>query len=203
MLYAEDRSYAKERCFRLPARARFAGQSHEAFPGYKVGTRTLERATFRELSKSPDAMRGKFERDVEVLTAHVRTHPSDPRWHYHLGDSLKNLGRPLEAVAAYDACAALRGWNEESAWACYQAAECLAGIERYAEAIDRCALGLVRHVGAPSWPVWLLSPHIGWERATKAAHWARLSITHGLFEGDGAKIRRIGFRNSARNARVG
>jgi tetratricopeptide (TPR) repeat protein len=195
MLYDERRSYAKERCFRLPASVRFEGPTHECYAAYRVGSRTLARATFRELGKPPAALRRKFERDVEILTRHTRANPKDPRWFYYLGDSLKNLGRLSEAIPAYDACAALRGWNEESAWACYRAAECLCTLRRFREAIERCALGLTRHAGIAEL-AWLagfaafqLKDH------AQAVYWARLAITHGLFEGDGASVPRIGFRN--------
>ena len=191
----DAREYAKERCFRMPARARFEGPTHEAFPSYKVGMRTLERATFRELPKSPEALQRKFERDLEILRAHVREHPGDARWHYYLGESLKNLGRHPEAIPAYDACAALRGWDEESAWACYRAAECLSVLGRHREAIDRCAAGLARHAGIAelAWLAAFSAYQLG--SPAQAVYWARLSITHGLFQGQGASVPRIGFRN--------
>jgi len=195
MLYDASRTYAKERCFRLPAGARFEGPTHESFPGYKVGTRTLERATFSELGKSPEALRRKFERDVEVLRKHTRAHPRDPRWFYYLGDSLKNLGKLTDAIDAYEKCAALRGWNEESAWACYRAAECLCELKRFAEAIERCAIGLSRHAGIAEL-AWLAAfAAFQLQDHAQASYWARLSISHGLFEGCGAQVPRIGFRN--------
>ncbi len=195
MMSNEGREYAKERCFRLPARARFRGPTHESFPSYKVGSRTLELATFTELGKSPDALRRKFERDLEILIEHVKAHPDDPRWHYYLGESLKNLDRREEAVGAYDACAALRGWNEESAWACYRAAECLSALGRHRDAIDRCAVGLTRHAGIAELP-WLAA-FCAYQLGdnAQAVYWARLSITYGLFAGSGADVPRIGFRN--------
>src|SRR4051812_43392856 len=110
LMTSSDGSYAKERCFRLPVRERFSGPTHESFPAYAVGSITVERACFHELGKSPEALRRKFERDLEILKRHVRAHPRDARWHFYLGETLKNLDRPAEAVAAYDACAALRGW---------------------------------------------------------------------------------------------
>ncbi len=100
MMYDERREYTKERCFRIPSRERFSGPTHESFPAYTVGMRTLERAVFRELGKSPEALRRKFERDAGILASHVKEHPNDARWHYYLGESLKNLGRHAEAVAA-------------------------------------------------------------------------------------------------------
>jgi tetratricopeptide (TPR) repeat protein len=195
MLYDEHHSYAKERFFRLPMPERYSGPTHEAFPSYKVGTRTLERAVFREVPKSAAELRRKFERDVTILARHVRAHPTDPRWHYYLGESLLNLERLEEAVAAYDACAALRGWDEESAWACYRAAECLCRLDRYRDAIDRSAAGLARHAGIAelAWLAAFAAYRLG--AAAQAVYWARLAVTHGLFRGNGAAVPRIGFRN--------
>ncbi len=197
MLSDAERTYAKERFFRLPMRERFAGPTHECFAAYKVGTRTLERACFRERAKTEPALRAKFERDAAILAAHVQAQPQDPRWHYYLGESLKNLGRDAEAVTAYDACAALRGWNEESAWACYRAAECLCRLRRFRDAVDRCANGLARHAGIAelAWLAGFASYEGG--DAAQAVYWARLAIAHGSFRGDGARVPRIGFRNPA------
>jgi hypothetical protein len=197
MLFDAGRTYAKERFFRLPMPVRYTGPTHESFAAYEVGVRTLERAVFRELPKSPEELVRKFERDVSILEPYVREHPKDPRWHYYLGESLKNLGRRAEALAAYDACAALRGWNEESAWACYRAAECLCELDRFRDAVDRCAAGLARHAGVAelAWLAAFAAYRSG--DPAQASYWARLSITHGLFRGDGAGVPRIGFRNPA------
>src|SRR5690606_33400642 len=112
-------------------------------------------------------------------------HPDDPRWHYYLGESLKNLDRHEEAVVAYDRCAALRGWNEESAWACYRAAESLCVLGRFREAIDRCAAGLARHAGIAelAWLAGYSAYQMG--DADQAVHWARLAVAGGHFEGTG------------------
>jgi tetratricopeptide (TPR) repeat protein len=194
MLAAWDGSYSKERCFRLPARARFQGPTHECCPAYEVGVRTLESAVFRELPKSSEALLRKFERDVTILTDHLRSHPQDPRWHFYLGESLKNLGRNAEAVRAYDACAQLNGWDEESAWACFRAAECLCSLNRYTEAIERCGVGLARHAGVAelAWLASFAAYRLG--RHAQAVYWARLAVVHGHFRGDAAKVPRIGFK---------
>ena len=90
-LFDEQRTYKKERCFRLPMPERYSGPTHEGFAAYKVGLRAAESAVFRELAKSEDGARKKFERDVAILEPYVRKNPQDPRWHYYLGESLKNL----------------------------------------------------------------------------------------------------------------
>jgi glycosyltransferase involved in cell wall biosynthesis len=195
MMPSADGTYAKERCFRLPARERFSGPTHESFPGYAVGTMTVEGACFEELGKSPEALRRKFERDLEILKRHVRAHPKDPRWQFYLGETLKNLARPAEAVAAYDACAALRGWNEESAWACYRAAECLSRLERFRDAIDRCAMGLARHAGIAelAWLAGFCAYRLN--DFAQAVYWSRIAVAQGVYRGSGAAVPRIGFRN--------
>lgn len=195
LMFDEAGEYSKERCFRLPARERFEGPTHESFPSYKVGVSALAGARFRELGKSPEALRQKFERDLAILTRHVAAHPTDPRWHYYLGETLRNLERYEAAVDAYDACAKLRGWNEESAWACYRAAECLSALGRYQEGIDRCAAGLARHAGIAEL-AWLAAFLVyRMDDFGQAVYWARLALVNGLYQGSGKDVPRIGFRN--------
>ncbi len=195
MVTHESGTYAKERFFALPASERFTGPTHESFPAYKIGYAVLPKARFLELPKSQDALRRKFERDARVLGAHTKAHPSDPRWFYYLGDSLQSLGRHEEAIVAYEACTALRGWNEESAWAAYRAAECWCALEKWDRAVDSCATGLARHSGIAelAWLAGFASWKAG--RYDQAAWWSFLSISMGRFKGHGADVPRIGFRN--------
>ena len=137
--------YAKERFFRLPARGRFVGLTHEAFIPDGTEYRLVPEVRFTEVPKSPAAYQQKFERDIALLMEETRRNPDDPRWHYYLGDALQNLGRFEEAIAAYRTCAALKGWNEQAAWACYRAAECWLTLGNEETAIETCAAGLARH----------------------------------------------------------
>jgi tetratricopeptide (TPR) repeat protein len=195
MLSDTDRSYCKERCFRLPCSVRFSGPTHESFPGYSLSPFTAPRATFAELPKSAEQLERKFRRDLAILRGHTAAHPNDPRWLFYLGETYKNLKELEPAVKAYSACAALRSWDEEAAWACYRAAECLIDLGRHQEALDRCALGLTHHAGIAelAWLAGFCAYTLG--RHVQCVHWARLAITHGLFRGDGANIPRIGFRH--------
>jgi hypothetical protein len=189
--------YTKDRFFRLPADGLFKGPTHEAFyrnDGGGGATVGIPGVVFDELVKSEERFRHKDERDVAILTRHIENVPDEPRWPFYLGNSLQRLGKLEEAVAAFRACAALRGWEEESAWAHYRAAECLFALGRVEEALESCAQGLTRHAGLAdlSWYAAYLSLKLG--RAQQAVYWARLSIAMGYFEGIGPSIERIAWR---------
>lgn len=189
-----DGTYGKERLFRLPARGAWDGPTHEAYVGGGA-VETLPHIVFDELGKDDAQYRRKAERDVAILERHIAQHPENPRWHYYLGDSLAGLQRHEEAVAAFRACADLRGWDEESAWACYRAAESLLALGRPVEAIEACAAGMARHAGLGELP-WLAA-YAAWRagRPEQAVHWARLSVLLGCFLGSGFSVSRLGFRH--------
>jgi tetratricopeptide (TPR) repeat protein len=190
-----DGSYAKERIVRLPATVYWNGPTHEALEGQRAGeSEILPGVHFRELGKDAAANKAKFERDAAILAAYVREHPSVPRWHYYLGASLHDLRRFDEAIEAFKACAALKGWNEEGAWACYRAADCYAALKRWNEAIEMCAQGLaIRPATAEL--AWLA----GWaafnaRRYEDAIAWSNMAVVNGFYDGAGAGFARISFR---------
>jgi tetratricopeptide (TPR) repeat protein len=195
-LYVPDVTgqYSKERFFKLPSKGRWQGPVHEAYVS-SGSRRTLETGRFSEIGKSAEAYERKFRRDVSALQTYIEMHPNDPRWHYYLGESFRNLREYELAVASYDNCVALRGWDEESAWACFQAAVCLCALNRYEDALDHLHTGLARHAGLAelAWLAGYVSYQLG--RDLQAVYWAQLAIVHGMFKGDGATIPRIGFRD--------
>jgi len=196
MVAIEDGSYAKERIFRLPARVRWMGPTHEAVDGKnEADNKVLAGVTFSELPKDAAALKAKFERDVAILRQYTEAHPRDARWHYYLGASLADLERHEEAIAAFRACAALRGWAEEGAWACYREAWCHYQLKRWTDAIEACARGLTLRP-ATAELAWLA----GWAACKAGRHadaiaWANMAAVNGLYEGAGAKFERISFRN--------
>ena len=194
-VFDAHRTYVKERFFKLPAAARWRGPTHETFPTAPHHSRTLEGMRFDELPKSPEALQRKLERDALLLAAYAQQHPDEPRWPFYLGESLSQLGRPELAIQAYERCAALRGWDEESAWACYQAADCLCKLGRFEAALDRCVQGLARHAGIAelAWLAGYACYQLG--RYVQARYWAELATVHGAFRGDAAAIGRLGFRD--------
>jgi tetratricopeptide (TPR) repeat protein len=100
-----------------------------------------------------------------------------------------------EAIDAYEACAMLRGWCEEAAWACYRTAQCYVELKQYQNAVDACARGLVRHPGIAEIP-WLASYcEYQLRRYDFAVHWAEISIALGWYQGIASTIPRVGFRH--------
>jgi tetratricopeptide (TPR) repeat protein len=193
---AEDGSYAKERILRLPASERWVGPTHEALGGQRAGeSAVLEGVRFRELPKDEAALRRKLQRDVAILRRHVKRHAKEPRWHYYLGASHHDLGEFAAAIDAYRACAALGGWPEEGAWACYRAAECCVQLERWKDAIELCAKGLaVRPATAEL--AWLAGfAAFKSKRYEDAIAWSNMAMVNGLHEGAGAAFPRVGFRH--------
>lgn len=187
-------TYSKQRFIRVPCKTRWICRTHEAFPPHELGQAHLPEVTFGELDKTPAQLRAKFERDAAILREDIVRTPGDPRLHYYLGASLHGLDDKPGAVAAFRACAKLDGWPEESAWACYRAAEILCELGRYDEAVDACAGGLSRHAGIAElcWLAGVASYRAG--RAEQAVYWARLAEVHGERGDQLALKRRLGFR---------
>lgn len=194
-VFSDTGTYAKQRFFRLPAAGRFVGPSHECFIQMDGASQILPGARFSEVPKSDEQYEAKFERDAAILSEYSRERPNDPRWLYYLGDSLQQLGRFTEAIGAYGRCAALHGWDEEAAWACYRSVECWLYLEKPDSAVAACASGLCHHAGVAELP-WLAA-YASWRagRPHQAVAWARLSIAAGNVHGSGSSVERIGFRN--------
>ncbi|MFB7516277.1 glycosyltransferase [Streptomyces sp. NPDC056144] len=55
----------------------------------------------------------KFERDARLLGAELARDPDNPRTVFYLAQTLRDMGRPDEAVPLYERRAAMGGWGEE------------------------------------------------------------------------------------------
>ena len=188
-------TYSKVLFFRLPVHGQYIGPIHEYFAITDGAIGKLAGTSFVADWKPQENAALKYSGYLAGLQAWSVQHPEDPRWHYYIGDTLQILRRYEEAVSSFDRCAGLGGWDEEGAWACYRAAECLIILERFGEAIDRCARGMVIHPGLAELP-WLAA-FASWKLGHhgKAVAWARLSISMGHFAGEGKRVPRVGFRH--------
>lgn len=194
--FSADGSYGRERFFRLPARHRWTGRTHEAFP-VAAGEQTTippELIAWDELPKSEEQLRAKNERDVAMLTAEIAEHPDDGRWRFYLAGALSGLGRNEEAIEAYRE-AADRSTDEFGAMACARAAVLLCDAKRWPEAVACCARGLTMRADMAelSWLAAGASYNAG--ELSQAEAWARLALVHGE-AGPGRDVlaRRVGFR---------
>jgi tetratricopeptide (TPR) repeat protein len=182
---AADGSYAKEKIVRAAAPLSYVGPTHEALVG---GAReTLSGASFSELGKSYEQLQAKFQRDRQLLTAHLLQHPDDPRWWFYLGVSHEGLGDRKRAAEAFGQCAERRRFGNEAAWASYKQADQLCQLERYEEAILAAARGLAADAtyGECAWLAGVCAFRLG--RRDQAVAWARLAESVGRFRGCGAE----------------
>lgn len=201
--YASDGATVRERLFRLPARGRFTGRTHEAFH-VEPGEQALvppEIIVWDDRPKTAEQLRAKNERDALMLSAEIEEHPDVARWRFYLGAALAGLGRHEEAIEAYRS-AAERDHGEIGALSCIRAAEILIAEKRYEEAIAACARGLTMRADLPELP-WLAAG-AAWNMgdAWQAEAFARLAKVHGdTGPGRGAaRDRWTGFRiGRARN----
>lgn len=194
LVRAADGSHLRERLFRLPARARWIGRTHEAFPvpldQQAVAPESL--VTWTELPKTQATLVAKFERDVEMLRADIADDATDGRAFYYLGVTLRQLGKYEEAADAFRSCASFDG-IEGGAWACFQAAEIYLDHLRLPDrAIDAALAGLARDSGIAELAWVAARASLGAGRTEQARCWSALAKVHG--DGSEAERRRVGFR---------
>lgn len=194
-LRQSDRSYDKERFFRLPAAGIWLGPTHEHYDrrGQSKG-QAPDFMFFDELPSTPEQLKEKAALHRVTLLNYLDDHPNNPRWWFYLGECCMILEEYDDAITAYHHCAKLNGWDEEGAWACYRAAECSRRLGKLAQALNYCSMGLAIHPGVAelAWLAGIISlEQRGYE---KACYWARIATVHGLFMGDGADIKRVGFK---------
>lgn len=194
--FAADGSHGRERFFRLPAKHRWIGRTHEAFPVEYGQQATIppELIAWTELPKTPEQLRARAERDVDMLVDEIAEHPKDPRWHTYRGFALETLGRNDDALDEYIAASEL-GHGEDSVIACYCAASLLLRAGRHDEALVAAARGMALNAtfGELAWIAGCAATHLG--RPDQALAWARIAKVHSVDgPGKGALAERVGHR---------
>ena len=177
MVTERDGSYSKERFIRIPSSLSWYGRTHEALTVREERERKrLDGCRFWETCKSPVEFQRKLERDLVILLKETAAEPENPRWWHYLGQTYEGMKLWRPAVDAFDRCARIDQWPDESSWACYSAARCLVELQEYRRAEEYCALGMTRKPSAPE-ASWLA----GWccfqRRALEEAIvWSRLAV---------------------------
>lgn len=194
MLHASG-TYSQPRLIRVPTAALWEGRTHECFPAYRLGQGEVLGLRFNESEKTAEQLQAKFRRDEQILTDEVTANPNDARSWFYLGQTKNDLGDLSGAIRAYDRRAMLKGWNEESAWACYRCAQCLIELGHFEPAIERCVNGLALHAGIAelAWLAGWCNYKLG--RYDQAIHWAQMAAAGGDYKGLRNISHRIGFRH--------
>lgn len=177
---------------RLPTKVKWNGRAHNALSHSGPRTPVPYTRTW-ELRKTPEAQKKRFEQSRDLLLKTLEeTGPTARLW-YYLGDSYAGAEQVEEAIGAFRKCSDMRGWDEESAWACYRTALLLETQDKWQEALDECGKGLVRHAGVAEL-AWRAG-YISWKlkKPAQAAYWGKLAL---VWSGDSFdEVKRAGFRD--------
>ena len=185
------KTYSKIRVIRLPAKAQWEMPTHEA---YSVeNSSLLPDAVFSELPKSPEQLRVKIQRDIEILTALTQRGAENQRAWYYLGASHHDLGEYRKAIDAFLTCGKLRDWPEERSRAAYRASECFYSLGEYDACLALASVSLVLFAGMAeaAWMAGRACDKLG--RSQDAYAWALMAESLGFFRGAGRYLRRGGF----------
>lgn len=184
--------YGKIRYIKLPADSKYEGAVHEAYLPKVRYSRVV--GTFSELNKTADQLRRRCESDLRILTRQTEREPNNSRAWYYLGQTLECLRLYPGAIDAYRRCAALPGWDEERAWACYRASVCAEWLQDWEQIVSLCAQGLGFRPGIAelAWFAGLACYKLG--RFQHAVEWGELAVVWGHHAGRGRECDRLGFR---------
>lgn len=104
--------YGNVRLLRVAAPTRYVGVTHEYLDVDLSKRRSLDGAWFRDHAEG-SSRAGKFERDLALLDRGLSDDPDNARYVFYRAQTLRDMGRHRDAVAAYEHRASLGGWEEE------------------------------------------------------------------------------------------
>jgi glycosyltransferase involved in cell wall biosynthesis len=155
-------SYDNIRLVRRDLEARYVGVTHEYLD---IGSpaEKLKGMWFRDHACGSSRV-VKFERDIALLVAGLRSEPENPRYMFYLAQSYKDSGRFAEAADWYARRIKAGGWSEEVWFSRFMLALCHLALGQEAEFIREC---LAAYEARPSRaePLYALAKHY---RETKA-----------------------------------
>ncbi len=113
-------SYRIKRLVRGDIAWRYEGVTHEYLTtDQELGQENLDALVIQDFADG--GSRGdKFERDALLLTAERKRDPGNPRTVFYLAQTMRDMGRPSEAIALYEQRAGMGGWVEEVYYALLQ-----------------------------------------------------------------------------------
>lgn len=113
--------YANVRLVRAGLPVRYEGVTHEYLALGSAVREALGGVWFRDHAEG-SSRPVKFERDLSLLDRGLAAEPENARYVFYRAQTLRDLGRDREALAAYQHRAALGGWEEEVWYALLQVA---------------------------------------------------------------------------------
>jgi tetratricopeptide (TPR) repeat protein len=81
------------------------------------------------------AKANKFERDIELLTQGLADEPNNERYMFYLANSMRDAGRPQDAIIMYKRRIDVGGWFEEVWYSHYEIGNCYLKLEQPENAI--------------------------------------------------------------------
>jgi tetratricopeptide (TPR) repeat protein len=118
--HAEDPEYWIKRLVRGDRQWRFVGRTHEYIttdePEHEG---TLDAIVIHHYGDG-GTRQAKFERDLRLLSEELEQDPHNPRTTFYLAQTLRDLGRPEEAIDVYRRRTWMGGWEEEVFYSLYQ-----------------------------------------------------------------------------------
>jgi glycosyltransferase involved in cell wall biosynthesis len=116
-------SYRNVRLLRRDAAARYVGATHE-YLETAARPEPLDGLWFRDHADGSNRAE-KLERDLRLLGAGLEREPENARYMFYLAQTLRDAGRPAEALEWYRRRVAAGGSAEEAWYAAYAASLCL------------------------------------------------------------------------------
>lgn len=123
--------YYNTRFMRLSDRWRCVGVTHEYWDGPE--TINLDAVWIDDIGDG-GAKADKFERDLRLLTKGLEDEPNNVRYMFYLAQTLKDGGRPKDAIGMYKKRIAAGGWAEEVWYSYYMISTCYSRLGDTAKA---------------------------------------------------------------------
>lgn len=133
-----ETSYRIKRLVRGDVAWRYEGVTHEYLTSDDAkgqGQENLDALVVEDFADG-GSRSDKFERDARLLTAEMERDPGNARTVFYLAQTMRDMGRPEEAITLYERRARMGGWVEEVYCALLQAGILKAGNGDWPGAMD-------------------------------------------------------------------